>query len=163
MKLPHLLASVLIAFAITAAPVAAGETPAITSGDAGVQKFGAPVTVKKAVPVAKLEKKPAKYTGKTVKIEGTVRDVCQGRGCWIEIESKDGATFMAKSLDESVLVPKDCQGWNVVVEGVVTPLKAKGHEDHAHDVAMEEGHSCPVPNYVVATQGVELRKAATKK
>jgi hypothetical protein len=165
MKPTHLLAATLLGLAIAASPLCAGES-STTAADAptDVQKFGAPITVKKTLAVAKLDKKPSRYNGKKVKIEGTVRDVCQGRGCWIEIESADGATFLAKSLDESVLVPKDCQGWQVVVQGVVKQLNAKGHEghDHAH-VEGEEAHSCPAPSYVVATQGVELRKAAQKK
>ena len=36
---------------------------------------------------ARFAKNPTRFTGKTVKIEGTVRDVCQGRGCWIEVEA----------------------------------------------------------------------------
>ena len=71
--------------------------------------YGAPITEKKAAKLDKVAKTPAKFRGKTVRLEGVVKNVCQGQGCWIEIESK-GATFLAKSLDESVLVPKDCKG-----------------------------------------------------
>lgn len=160
MKIHRLLPALSIAIAITLLPFSARAEEAA----AAPQVYGAPVTVKKSLSLAKLEKKPERFVGKTVKIEGTVREVCQGRGCWIEVEGKDGSTFLAKSLDESVLVPKDCQGWQVIVQGVVTQLAAKGHEghDHAHDEA-EAGHSCPAPKFVVATQGVALKRAAAAK
>ena len=123
---------------------------------AGVGTYGAAITEKKPVKLAKLAKSPAKFRGKTVRLEGTVKDVCQGQGCWIEIESKDGKTFLAKSLDESVLVPKNSKGRNVVVQGVVTQMPPKPHEHHEG----EEGHSCPQPTWVVSMLGVELSKPA---
>jgi hypothetical protein len=141
-------AAVLLAVLLVAVAVA-GSEPA---------RFGAPVTAKKSVPVAKLAAAPAKYEGKTVRIEGTVAEVCQGRGCWVRVKDDKGQLFLAKSLDESVLLPKDCAGQYVVVQGVVTALKAKPHE-HAEG----EGHECPTPEYVVATQGIELRPAVAAK
>lgn len=137
----------LAALSLCAASAFAGE-PA---------RFGAPVTVKKRLPVAKLAAAPAKFEGKTVRIEGMVADVCQGRGCWVRVKDDKGTLFLAKSLDESVLLPKDCVGQRVVVQGVVTALKAKPHE---HEEG--EGHECPTPEFVVATQGAELRPADKK-
>jgi hypothetical protein len=139
---------------------AAKETPAVETaappaGEA-VSTYGAPITLKKAVPVAKLGKKPERFEGKTIRLEGVVAKVCQGRGCWIEVEGPKGVTFLAKSLDESVLVPKDCKGQKVVVQGVVTRLDAQGH-DHAAHAEEAEAHECPAPSWVLATRGVELR------
>lgn len=148
---PAVLAFAIASFALGGALAA----PAQESSTAAPMKFGAPVTVKKALPIAKLEKKPSRYEGKTIRIEGVVQDVCQGAGCWISVGGPNGASFLAKSLDESVLVPNDCKGRKVIVQGVVTRLAAQGHDDHEIQ-EMEAGHSCPAPNYVVATQGVEL-------
>jgi hypothetical protein len=121
------------------------------SGNSDVQKFGAPVTTRKAVDIAKLAKDPARFAGRRVRLEGTVKDVCQGRGCWVEVEAAD-ASFLARSLDESVLLPKDCKGRKVVVQGVVKALPRTIKEE-----PREEGHACPKPEWVVATQGIELR------
>jgi hypothetical protein len=129
--------------------VLAGPSRADSTSD--VQKFGAPVTQKKATDIAKLAKAPHKFKGKTVRLEGMVSDVCQGRGCWVKVTSAKGATFLAKSLDESVLVPKDCKGRKVVVQGVVTTLPAKQEEGHG-----EASHECPAPEYVISMLGVEL-------
>lgn len=143
---------------LLAAALVAGSLASTAFAGSEPSKFGAPVTVKKSVPVAKLAAAPAKYEGKTVRIEGTVSEVCQGQGCWVRVKDAKGQLFLAKSLDESVLLPKDCAGQYVVVQGVVTALKAKPHE-HAEG----EGHECPTPEYVVATQGIELRPAPVRK
>ncbi len=120
----------------------------------GAQKFGAAITVKKCTPVAKLAKDPARLAGRKIKIAGAVKEVCQGRGCWVEVEA-EGVSFIARSLDESVLLPRDCKGRMVVVQGVVKPLPpaAKAEEPAAGEAA----HACPKPEWVLATEGVELR------
>ncbi len=121
-------------------------------------RFGASVTAKKRTPVAKLASAPHKFAGRTVRIEGTVAEVCQGRGCWVRVRDDKGRTFLARSLDESVLLPRDCAGQFVVLQGVVTALKPAAH---AHEEE-GEGHACPTPEYVVATQGAELRPSPGK-
>jgi hypothetical protein len=144
------LRSLLLAAALVAVPAlvfAAEFAPA-------PQRYGTAVRVTKPVSIARLAKDPAKFKGRTIRLEGTVKDVCQGRGCWVEVVDAHGASFLAKSLDESVLLPKDCKGQHVVVEGVVTALPAAAAAE-----AEPADHACPKPNYVVSTRGVELRPA----
>ncbi len=117
----------------------------------GALKVGSAVTVEQTLPLADLAGAPERFVGQTVRIEGIVSKVCQGMGCWAEVKSADGTTFLAKSLDESVLLPKDCAGRKIVVQGVVTALPATLAEE-----PIPEGHECPRPSYLVATAGVEL-------
>ena len=124
------------------------------SASAAPQTFGAPVTVKKPVVIARLAKTPERFKGRTIRLEGTVKDVCQGKGCWVEVADEKGASFMAKSLDESVLLPKDCKGRHVVVEGVVMTLPRQAAEEPA-----PADHSCPKPTYIVSTRGIQLTAA----
>jgi len=114
---------------------------------------GAPVTVEKPVSLASLVESPESFAGETVRLEGTVKAVCQGMGCWVEVQDAKGTSFIARSLDESVLLPKDCVGRKIVVQGVVTALPQEVKEEPAEAV----GHVCPKPEYVVATQGAMLR------
>jgi hypothetical protein len=140
----------------------------------GVQKFGAKIKVKKVTDIAALAKDPALFAGKKVRIEGAVKDVCQGRGCWCEVES-NGASIIARSLDESVLLPKDCKGWSIVVQGVLKPLPPKAKAEAEVQAAAGapgpalragapggSGHACPAPQWVLATQGVELTPPAAE-
>ena len=141
------LAALAVAVLIPAAPLAA-DAPATA------QRFGAAVKVRTPVNVAQLASAPARFKGRTIRLEGTVKDVCQGKGCWVEVADDKGASFMARSLDESVLLPRDCKGWHVVVEGKVTTLPAKVRNE-----AEPTDHACPKPEYVVSTRGVELTPA----
>jgi len=138
--------------------VALAEAPA-SGGDR--VRVGAPITAKKATDIARLAKDPKPYVGRTVRIEGTVKRVCQGAGCWVEVASSKGVTFLAKSLDESVLLPKDCAGRRIMVQGVVTMQPPKESEAHQHAEPVAEGHVCPAPTYLISTQGAEL--AAVRK
>jgi hypothetical protein len=119
------------------------------------QTFGAPITLEKSTSLGKVQKNPARFVGKTLRIEGVVKDVCQGMGCWVEVEDAKGARFIARSLDESVLLPTDCKGSRIVVQGSMAEMRKKGH-DHAAHKALEAGHSCPAPDYLLSTTGIEL-------
>ena len=147
--LRHFVVATLAALVLLPAAVFAADAPA-----ANAQHFGAAVKVKAPVNVAQLAARPEKFKGKTVRLEGTVKNVCQGMGCWVEVADDQGTSFMARSLDESVLLPKDCKGWHVVVQGRVVVLPAKVKQE-----AEPADHACPKPEYVVSTSGVELSPA----
>jgi hypothetical protein len=150
MSLRHSLPLALIV-CLASTALAGSDAPATDA-----VKVGAAITTKKATDIAKLAKAPKKFVGQTIRIEGTVHKVCQGMGCWVEVASAKGVTFLAKSLDESVLLPKDCAGRKIVVQGVVTELPAKDAEGHQHADHKAEDHECPTPSYVISTQGAEL-------
>ena len=147
-------------FAIAGALAAGCARQESASNTRASLRVGTPITVTKPVGVAALAASPDKFLGQVVRIEGTVKNVCQGMGCWAEVAGPDGSTFMAKSLDESVLLPTDCAGRRIVVQGKVTTLGPAGDaEAHAEEHAGEnvEGHVCPRPDYVLATEGIELQ------
>jgi hypothetical protein len=115
--------------------------------------FGAPITVAKPADIDKLASNPASFEGQALLLEGTVKEVCQGKGCWVEVMAPSGTSFMARSLDHSILLPKDCQGRKIMVQGILvtTPEKEEDHEAHG-----QEGHECPAPRFVVSTKAVRL-------
>ena len=126
---------------------------ALGCGGTKALHVGAPMTVDKPVAIAALAEAPASFAGQTVLLEGTVKGVCQGMGCGVEVQDAKGASFIARSLDDSVLLPKDCAGRKVAVQGVVTAMPQEAHTEPAEAA----GHVCPKPEYVVATSGVTLR------
>lgn len=147
------------AFAGDAKDEGKAEAAKAAAGKSGPVAVGAPITVKKPVKIADLVKTPDRFVGQTVLLDGEVKAVCQGMGCWVEVKDAKGAAFMAKSLDHSILLPKDCAGRKIQVQGVVTKQAAEGHENCAgHEHAEGAGaHSCPNPTYVLATQGAKLK------
>lgn len=107
----------------TAAKESAGQ-PANATGaakkldEAKYDHFGAGVTEGTNIAVADALAKPADFDGKTVRLEGTITEVCQTKGCWMYLGSKDNFA-MVKFKDYAFFVPKDASGRTAVLEGVV--------------------------------------------
>jgi uncharacterized protein YdeI (BOF family) len=80
--------------------------------------FGAAFTNAKLVSLADLTAKADQYNGKTVKVKGTIKDVCQREGCWLVLT--DGTREMRVSMkDHKFTVPKDSGNKTVIVEGII--------------------------------------------
>jgi hypothetical protein len=117
--------------------------------------YGKKIEIKETTSVNSINSEPNKYVDKEVLVTGKVSRVCKGMGCWIEVES-DSSKIICRSLDESILVPKDCEGRAVRVMGKVKfDKKASGK-----DAMKKEGdgpvHACPAPKVFVSTSGIEL-------
>jgi hypothetical protein len=132
--------------------VSCAKKPFFTGGD--------PITRGKAISIGQLMENPRAFAGERVLVQGTVSGVCKGTGCWTLVEeSPSGAQIYAKSPDHSVIVPTDCEGSWIRVEGdlvVVEPSAEQAAEhEHAEGVAP---HECPKPDCFVTLSAVELFK-----
>lgn len=81
--------------------------------------FGKKTTANGAIPVAEL---PAKLNGKEsveIKVSGKVKEVCKAEGCWLKMETAEGA-MMIKMKDHAFLVPLSMNGKTIVVDGIAT-------------------------------------------
>lgn len=97
-----------------AAKVAAA--PAAADGTA----YGAGVQLTETVPMATILADPQAYAGKSVRVEGTVTDVCPKRGCWFEMAGEaPGQKMRFKVRDGEMVFPMDAKGKHAVAEGVV--------------------------------------------
>lgn len=80
--------------------------------------FGAAFSKAKIVSLAEITAKADQYNGKTVKVKGTIKDVCQREGCWLVLA--DGTNEMRVAMkDHKFTVPKDSGNKTVIVEGVI--------------------------------------------
>lgn len=105
------------------------------------QFFGDKITADQAMSyddlLAKLETQDSMET----KVKGTVSGVCQVKGCWMTIVSKDESKpeMFVKFKDYGFFMPKDIAGQEVVMEGKVyreiTPV------DELRHYAEDEGKS----------------------
>jgi hypothetical protein len=92
--------------------------------------FGKKTTADGAIPVSEL---PAKLKGSEpaeVKVTGKVKEVCKAEGCWLKMETANGA-MMIKMKDHSFLVPLSMNGKTIVVDGIAT-LKETSVEMQRH-------------------------------
>jgi len=131
-----------------------GDKEEVASSPEGGWTGGGELTLAEATPLTEITAKSADFVGSAVRLEGEVVAVCQGTGCWIEIADAEGNKFYVRSMDESILFPKDCTGKRAQVQGEVIALQPAGHEEHEEG---EEGdHYCPEPTYLLDVKGAKL-------
>jgi hypothetical protein len=107
--------------------------------------------------IAKLNAEPATFADKDVVVAGKVLRVCQGAGCWVELEGADKGKIICKSMDETILFPKDCAGKMVEVQGkLIYDAKAKGEENVVSHKGAEAPHACPAPQAMVSIKSAKL-------
>ena len=100
--------------------LASSCTPSLkVQGDA----FGGEVVVKKSVMTYDelLTKLETAEKLDNVQVEGTVKAVCQVKGCWMTVVSDDATkqTMMVKFKDYGFFMPLDCSGKTVIMQGNV--------------------------------------------
>ena len=96
---------------------------AISGAMAQDQFFGAKIKTKKAVAydvlLPKMEAMTAKSEPIEVKVKGTVKGICQAKGCWMTIQPKEAGkpALFVKFKDYAFFMPKDIAGREVVFQG----------------------------------------------
>jgi hypothetical protein len=111
---------------------------AIAAAEEKGTKYGAGVTLEQSVTIAELLANPDTYVGKTVRVDGVVKAVCQNMGCWMEIADTDQSAGIQFKVDDGVIVfPKDGKGRRASAQGTfeVAPAADEHAEAHAHPQA----------------------------
>ena len=52
-----------------------------------------------------------------VQTEGTVKEVCQAKGCWMKVDAGNGQEMLVRFKGYSFFMPKDAAGKKVVLKG----------------------------------------------
>jgi hypothetical protein len=110
-KLLLTIPALLLGFLLMAQPPEGDANPGMI--------FGEKTTADGAIPVGEL---PGKLNGSKpadVKVTGKVKEVCKAEGCWLKMETADGA-MMIKMKDHKFLVPLSMNGKTIVVDGTAT-------------------------------------------
>jgi hypothetical protein len=88
------------------------------------QKFGRPLTIAEPVSVATLLAKPDPLVGQTVQVKGTITEVCEAMGCWMNLTDDAGHLLRIDVGDASdISFPKDSIGKTAVAEGKLAKLE----------------------------------------
>jgi hypothetical protein len=104
--------------------------------------FGAGVSMTEVTSIARLVKDPAAFEGKTVRVEGTVKAVCQHMGCWMALASADAAdapTLRLKVDDGVIVFPVTAKGHRAAAQGVVERVADAEGKEAAGEHAKAEG------------------------
>jgi hypothetical protein len=113
----------------------------VSSEPAEVIKRGNKIGKSPVVSLADIVEAPEKYENKKIILEGTIKAVCQKKGCWMEMAPADGETGVRVTFkDYGFFVPKDAAGLKVRAEGKIK-LTELSKEDVKH--LQEDGaHIC---------------------
>lgn len=80
-------------------------------------QFGRPVSVGSIIPAAQL---PGALAGKDsvqAKVAGVVQEVCQVKGCWMDVKLTHDTRMKVRFRDYGFFVPKNLSGKEVVFDG----------------------------------------------
>ena len=82
--------------------------------------YGEALTLSDTTLVSAILANPTAYVGERVLVTGTVVEVCEMRGCWLELGSdKEFERIRVKVEDGVIVFPMSARGHRAVVEGIV--------------------------------------------
>jgi hypothetical protein len=114
------------------------------------EPYGEELTLAALTPVSDIVASPDAYVGERVLIEGTVTDVCDKAGCWMQIES--GSAEIQVKVDDGVIVfPTSARGRTALVEGVVERRDLTAEEAFAAAAHRAEERGEPFDSTAVHT------------
>src|ERR1051325_2327615 len=137
---------------------------AATAFAADVMKRGEPISKDaKATPLADVLASPDKYSKDAVLVEGVIENVCQMKGCWMQLTPEAGkAGIRVTFKDYGFFVPTDSKGMKGRAEGMVTvktlSKKESDHREHEDGATLKRNADRPATEVACVASGVELTK-----
>ena len=126
--------------------------------------YGAGLSKKKlpSVTLKALLKDTKKFEKKTIRVKGTIQDVCQKKGCWLLLTS-DKKTMRVRFKDYKFFVPTNAKGYVVTLEGsaVATEISeklAKHYAEESGDKEAAKKIKGPQKTVAFTATGIKLEK-----
>jgi hypothetical protein len=102
---------------------------------AAQEKFGEGVTIQEPTPIASLVDDPEAWLGKSVRVDGVVKAVCEEMGCWMELADPDTGKSIQLKVDDGVIVfPVSAKGKRASAQGALERVP----ENEEHEMAGEK-------------------------
>lgn len=114
MKKLFLISSIALAFFASCE----NKKTETTTTDATLQYFGDTITQDGAIAADQLAAQMQGKDSLKVKLTATIADVCQKKGCWMNLNIGNDQTMKVSFKDYAFFVPKDAAGKNTIIEGV---------------------------------------------
>lgn len=105
----------LVVFAADAQKTNKGKAKG--KGKDKTSSYGAKITKEGAFDANALPGKMKGQASLDVKIKGTVKAVCQVKGCWMTTDLGNGKTMRIRFKDYAFFMPKDCNGQTFYAQG----------------------------------------------
>ena len=131
MRSRTLIPAVVLGVLATATSVAAADT------------YGKGVTLTTATPITQLLGRPAEFSGKTIKVEGVVTEVCSAMGCWMALAPEgqpNGSPVLIQVEHDGVIVfPLTARGHKAAAQGVMEKIEGGEGREAAAELAAQQG------------------------
>jgi hypothetical protein len=131
---------ILIALTITAVLSACGSSENKTTGQADQEQksvdpnydsYGTVISPDSAIDATALAMEMGNAPEYEAKVKGKIIEVCQKKGCWMNIEIGNGELMRVSFKDYGFFVPKDIVGKEVIMQGVAS-FETVSVEDQRH-------------------------------
>jgi len=120
---------------------------------------GEPLGHSPVVSLRDIARHPKRFAGRTVIVEGTIKAVCQKKGCWMELKGRS-AGLRVTFKDYGFFVPKDSRGKRVRAEGIVeVKTLSKADADHlaGEGASLRRNKDGTATEVGFVASGVEIR------
>ncbi|MDH5397406.1 MAG: DUF4920 domain-containing protein [Cyclobacteriaceae bacterium] len=151
-RIPIILFLAFMAFQCTQKPSESSTTAEGNSGEseaiAGL--YGAELSGSDLTPVMAFETALTNKDEKEVKLKVKIDEVCQMKGCWMNVDMGDGKTIRVTFKDYGFFVPKNAQGYTAIIEGTakveITDVQTLKHYAQDAGKSAEEINSITEPS-----------------
>lgn len=138
------------------------STPGSENSASNHAYFGEKINADGAITMLELSEKMGNTDSLAVKVKATVNEVCQAKGCWMNLNdlAEKSNSMKVTFKDYGFFVPKDISGKEVIVEGYayreVTPVETLRHyaEDAGKSKEEIEAINTPVEELKFLASGV---------
>jgi len=125
--------------------------------------LGAAFNAKNAIPAAELPRLLGTQDSVAVKVTGQVQQVCQAKGCWMDVKLADNSAMKVRFKDYGFFVPKDLAGKTVTINGMAynKTLSVAEQQHYAQDAGKSDAEvkaiSQPQRSITFVASGVEIQ------
>ena len=121
----------------------------------GSRLFGAALSEgREATPLATISATPEAYADQVVRTTGTISQVCQAMGCWMELTAEGAAPIRVPMAGHAFFLPRDVVGHTAEIEGrVVLVALSEGMRRHLE----AEGATATGSTLSIEATGVVVR------
>lgn len=108
---------ILLAVSCSTPPKEEVKAEVVPTVDTTLMYFGDTIKSEGAIAANELMGVLAGKDSVQVKLSGTIEDVCQKKGCWMNVSLGEGKSMRVRFKDYAFFVPKDAAGKTVFIEG----------------------------------------------
>ena len=134
------------------------------------EPYGEKLTLTELTPVSAILETPADYLGRKVLVQGQVVEVCEKKGCWMDLDTGE-QEIQVKVEDDVIIFPVSAKGKTALVEGTVEEqdmtaaqgFAAEAHRAEEQKLPFDSTHVFqPRKSYRIMGSGALIRETATR-